>query len=88
MQGVWTVNHLACAYDFTWQMGTWYWFQLKMEDGVLYGKVWTDGDAEPTTWLFTQRGWANRSGGAVALNGGSAGSGGSATDDVAIRQPG
>src|SRR5262249_49324099 len=60
------------AYSFTWSVGTWYNFKLKMENGVLYGKVWQDGTDEPSAWQFTQSGWTTRSGGDPALNGGAA----------------
>ena len=53
-------------------MGTWYWFQLEENNGTLEGKVWAAGTAEPQNWMFQQTGWTNRTGGAPALNGGSA----------------
>jgi hypothetical protein len=59
------------AYRFAWSVGTWYWFQLAMIDGTLYGKVWADGTPEPANWLYAQADWADRSGGAPGLNGGS-----------------
>jgi hypothetical protein len=59
------------AYGFEWQFATWYWFRLKRENGVLYGKVWADGTAEPPDWPYVQRGWTDRRGGVPALNGGS-----------------
>jgi hypothetical protein len=59
------------AYTFSWTVGTWYWFKLEMLNGVLYGKVWQDGTPEPSSWMFTQAGWADRTGGAPGLNGGS-----------------
>jgi hypothetical protein len=64
------------AYTFSWNVGEWYWFDLKEQGGVLYGKVWADGTATPTTWMFVQTGWSDRSSGAPALNGGSTGIGG------------
>jgi hypothetical protein len=56
------------SFNFKWKNNTWYWFKLKMEGGVLYGKVWKDGDAEPIEWPYS---W-ERSGrtGYPALNGG------------------
>jgi len=76
------------AYSYAWDVGTWYVFKLRMQGGVLYGKVWKDGTAEPAAWQFTQAGWTGRSGGAPSLNGGSsAGSGGNSTvsfDDVVV----
>ena len=65
------------AYTFTWQTGTWYWFQLEENQGTLEGKVWAAGTAEPASWTFQQTGWTSLTGGAPALNGGSACSGGS-----------
>ena len=68
------------SYAFTWQVGTWYWFQLEESNGTLLGKVWAAGTAEPQNWMFQQTGWTDRTGGAPALNGSSASaSGGSAT---------
>jgi hypothetical protein len=76
------------SYSFTWNPGTWYVFKLRMQAGVLYGKIWQDGTSEPAAWQFTQTGWNNRSGGAPSLNGGSAagGSGNSTVsfDDVVV----
>lgn len=67
------------AYSFTWTNGTWYWFKLKSEGGVLYGKVWKDGSPEPSTWPYS---WS-RAGrtGYPSLNGGATapGAGGSST---------
>src|SRR5208337_4675687 len=60
------------SYAFTWQVGTWYWFQLEENNGTLLGKVWAAGTAEPQTWMFQQTGWTDRTSGAPALNGGSA----------------
>src|SRR5207247_192222 len=55
------------AYRYTFSVGTWYWFQLQRNNGVLYGKVWEDGTPEPSAWMFTQAGWADRPGGAPGL---------------------
>jgi beta-glucanase (GH16 family) len=60
------------AYTFNWQVGTWYWFQLEENNGTLEGKVWAAGTAEPQSWMFQQTGWTDLTGGAPALNGGSA----------------
>src|SRR5262249_43893296 len=67
-------DHVAWgnSYAFNWSVGTWYWFKLAMINGTLYGKVWQDGTPEPASWLFTQAGWTDRTGGAPGLNGGSA----------------
>ena len=58
------------------QVGTWYMFDMRLDNGTLYGKVWPAGTTEPTSWTITydaaSHGW-NRSGGVVALNGSSAG---------------
>ena len=74
------------AYSFTWSVSTWYWFKLRQQNGVLSGKVWADGTAEPTTWAYQQTGWASRSG-APGLDGGASFAGSSATasfDDVSV----
>ena len=74
------------SYAFNWQVGTWYWFQLEESNGTLLGKVWAAGTAEPQNWMFQQTGWTDRTGGAPALNGGSADSNpsdGSSTDSFA-----
>jgi len=60
------------SYAFTWQVGTWYWFQLEENNGTLLGKVWAAGTAEPQSWMFQQTGWTDRTSGAPALNGSSA----------------
>jgi hypothetical protein len=70
-------------YSFAWQVGTWYWMSLKVEDGVLYGNVWADGAAAPTDWAFVQTGWSDRAPGAPGLNGGSGGATAS-FDDVTV----
>jgi len=73
-------DHVAWgnSYAFAWQVGTWYWFALRQEGGVLYGKVWADGEAEPEGWMFQQDDWAPRAG-APGLNGGTA-----SFDDFAV----
>jgi hypothetical protein len=78
------------TYTFSWTVGTWYWFQLEDVGGVLRGKIWADGTAAPTSWMFTQAGWTDRSpGGAPALNGGDTGIGGSTAsfDVVSVTSP-
>jgi hypothetical protein len=73
------------AYSFSWQVGTWYWFKLEESGGTLYGKVWADGTAEPSSWQFTQSGWSDRnSGGAPALNGGDTSTGSSTASFDAV----
>ena len=70
---------------YTWTSGTWYWFKLKVDNGILYGKVWQDGSAEPAAWAYSQT-WSGRTG-YPALNGGSADAGGHSTvsfDDVTV----
>ena len=64
-------DHVAWGnrYDFAWEVGLWYHFALRQEGGVLLGKVWADGAAEPEGWMFRQDGWATRAG-APGLNGG------------------
>jgi len=77
------------AYDFAWKVGQWYWFKLKIEDGVLSGKVWADGQSEPANWPYVQTGWTDRPSGAPALNGGSSGNGNSTVsfDEVTLIDP-
>ena len=36
--------------------------RLRQQGGVLLGKVWADGQAEPEGWMFRQDGWAPRAG--------------------------
>ena len=73
------------AYTFKWQVGTWYWFQLEENNGTLEGKVWAAGTAEPQNWMFQQTGWSELTGGAPALNGGSAnGAAGSGSSTVSF----
>jgi hypothetical protein len=50
-------------------VGTWYWFKLSQQDGVLSGKIWADGQTEPTGWMFVQKNWAPLTGG-VGVYGG------------------
>lgn len=76
------------GYDFAWEVGVWYWFKLKRENGTLYGKVWRDGSPEPADWPYVQPGWTDRTGGAPALNGGSGregqGTASASFDDVEV----
>lgn len=72
------------SYAFSWDVGTWYVFKLKRDQGVLYGKVWADGTAEPANWQFTQTGWTNRTSGAPSLNGGSASGSGAGNSTVSF----
>jgi len=68
-------DHVAWgnAFTFNWQVGTWYWFQLTDQNGTLMGKVWQDGTPEPSSWMFQQSGWTDRTGGSPSLDGGAAG---------------
>jgi len=70
------------SYAFAWRVGTWYRFRLRQSGGVLDGKVWEDGQAEPASWMFRQEGWAPRSG-AAGLTGGSYGGSTASFDDFA-----
>jgi hypothetical protein len=72
------------AYAFNWSVGTWYWFKLEESVGTLFGKVWADGTSEPSGWMFTQAGWADRTGGAPALNGGSTSATGNGSDTASF----
>jgi predicted alpha-1,2-mannosidase len=76
------------SYTFNWSNNSWYWFKLKMESGVLYGKVWQDGTGEPSNWPYSQA-WSGRTG-YPALNGGSTGVGSSTVsfDDLGITSAG
>ncbi|MHC5538173.1 hypothetical protein ACYOEI_08090, partial [Singulisphaera rosea] len=71
------------GYNFDWSVGTWYWFKLERVGDNLYGKVWADGTAEPSDWMFTQTGWGDRTTGSPGLNGGTVQSSAS-FDDVSI----
>ena len=62
------------AYTFNWQVGTWYWFQLTDQNGTLMGKVWQDGTPEPSSPMFQQSGWTDRTSGSPSLDGGATGS--------------
>ncbi|WP_422926645.1 FlgD immunoglobulin-like domain containing protein [Singulisphaera sp. PoT] len=59
------------SYTFNWTVGQWYWFQMMQYEGTIYAKVWQDGTAEPTQWMYIQEGWNDRTGGLPSLNGGS-----------------
>ncbi len=78
-------DHVAWgnSYAFAWRVGTWYWFTLRQEGGVLYGKAWADGEAEPEGWMFRQDGWAPRAG-APGLNGGSYAGSTASFDDFSV----
>jgi len=60
------------SYAFTWNTSTFYWFELTDQNGTLLGKVWQDGTPEPSSWMFQQTGWTDRTGGDPALDGGAA----------------
>jgi glucose/arabinose dehydrogenase len=76
------------AYSFSWNTSTWYWFQLTDQNGTLLGKVWQDGTPEPSSWMFQQTGWTDRTGGNPALDGGASARGRGAStavfDSVAV----
>ena len=69
----WSGPGPAGPVEFVWNPSTWYQFYLKLEGGVLYGKVWVDGTPEPSDWTITydaaDHGW-NRTGGVASLYGG------------------
>lgn len=44
---------LATATVATHVADTWYWIRAKREGNTLYGRIWMDGDAEPSTWQIT-----------------------------------
>ncbi len=57
------------------QVRTWYMFDMKLDNGTLYGKVWPANTTEPSSWTITYQlpsDW-NRTGGVAALNGSSSG---------------
>ena len=76
------------AYTFNWQVGTWYWFQLTDQNGTLMGKVWQDGTPEPSSPMFQQSGWTDRTSGSPSLDGGATarhhGSASALFDEVAV----
>lgn len=77
---------------FNFEPGKWYWFQLHIDgDGILHGKVWADGEAEPKNWMLEQNiqelGAPIREKGYPALNGGVGGRAGQVTisfDEVEV----
>jgi hypothetical protein len=72
----------SVAFSFT--TGKWYWFKLEEQGGVLYGKVWADGTAEPSGWMLQQTGWTNYPAGAPGLDGGAAAAGGAGNSTVSF----
>lgn len=79
------------------KVGSWYWFSMREQNGVLYGKAWADGTAEPGKWTITfnagAAGW-NREGGYASVYGGYAGTYGgtrsyasASFDDVTVKAP-
>jgi hypothetical protein len=78
-------DHVAWGnfYAFEWRAGAWYHFKLRSSGGVLEGKVWGDGAAEPSGWMFAQSGWTGRAGGHAGLNGGS-GASTASFDDLVV----
>jgi type II secretory pathway pseudopilin PulG len=59
------------VYTFNWSNNTWYWFMLKSSGNQLSGKIWKDGDPEPSDWMFTWTAPGDIRTGYPALNGGS-----------------
>lgn len=63
------VQWVSPGYTYAFNDGQWYWFRMNMTQGTMYGKIWADGSAEPTTWPYT---WTDSGrSGYPALNGGS-----------------
>ncbi len=52
---------------------TWYNIQMESRGGVLYASIWPVGQPEPVTWMISQAGWTDRTGGDPSLNGSSEG---------------
>ena len=77
------LNIWGNRYSFAWEVGTWYTFRLRQSGGLLQGKVWAEGQAEPSAWQFEQRGWAPRVGSA-GLTSGSRSAATASFDDIAI----
>lgn len=62
------VQWVSPGYTYAWSDGQWYWFRMNMSQGTMYGRIWADGSAEPTTWPYT---WTSSGRtGYPALNGG------------------
>ncbi len=45
-------HNLGPQVAFTWSLGTWYRMRVRIEDNVLYGKVWAAADPEPVGWML------------------------------------
>ncbi len=78
---------IGSTYQYSWNQGQWYWFQLEASGGNLYGNVWADGSPEPSGWQFTQSGWSDHASGSPALVGGGATGASSSTssfDDLSV----
>ena len=61
----------GCA--FSYQTGVWYWMKLCKTPGVLQGKAWRDGEAEPADWMVSWTGFDKSLTGYPALLGSSGG---------------
>ena len=56
--------------------GEWYWMKAEISDKQFTGKIWPDGENEPTKWLLESKldfGGLRPASGQVGLNGGSSG---------------
>jgi len=71
---------------FDFEVGGWYYIQFHIsEDGMLHGKIWAEGEAEPADWMLEQAHFGDPREGYPGLNGGTSPHGGSVTvsyDDV------
>lgn len=73
-------DHLAWANNDTKppfgavEVGKWYWMKAEISDTEFKGKIWPDGETEPTKWLLDSKftfGAVRAVSGNVGLNGGS-----------------
>ncbi|MDR3635134.1 MAG: malectin domain-containing carbohydrate-binding protein [Isosphaeraceae bacterium] len=47
-------QNLGASASFAWNVGQWYWFDIRIQGSTLSGKVWADGSDEPSSWTVTQ----------------------------------
>jgi hypothetical protein len=71
---------------FNWSVGVWYWMRFQDSGQTMSGKVWADGDPEPTAWTVVDRSWGPRVG-APGLNGGSNNGSTASFDDFLVTDP-
>ncbi len=58
-----------------WNIGAWYNFHMRADNGTLYGNVWPDGSSEPTGWMiaYTPQSNVSQAAGVPGLIGGASG---------------